>query len=541
MRTPLIGSLRRLITDLRIARAHDMSLASVRDAREERRARNAAAGISRRGLLGGAAVVAAATMLPRRARASSGDPTVAIIGAGMAGMACARILDKRGVDFKVYEASSRIGGRMYSNDSGYWSEGQVTEWGGELIDTGHRRMRKLASLYGLTLDDLPTVSPAGAEEVYHVAGGYYPKPVADDDFAAMFDVIANDEALAGYPTTWDSYTTHGRMLDRMSVYDWIRTRVPGGHSSRLGKVLDLAYAIEYGADTTDQSALNLLYLLAYQPDETVLSTFGESDERFHIHGGNQQLPKAIAASLPADAIEKGHQLVKVKRTSSGRTRCTFTVDGCDVDKTFDWVILCMPFAVLADVDLREADFDARKMQAIRDLGRGKSGKLQLQFNTRSWRGTGPWPGVSNGSTFADTGYQCSWEPTRGQAGTAGILNLFSGGSVTAAMRATSAFGTSANNQVRQDAEAGLAQARVVYPGLQWNGKATQSIWHKAPNAKHGYAYYRVGQYTAFGGHEGVRQGGVLFAGDHTSQDFQGFMEGAATEGERAAHELLDLL
>ena len=60
-------------------------------------------------------------------------------------------------------------------------------------------------------------------------------------------------------------------------------------------------------------------------------------------------------------------------------------------------------------------------------------------------------------------------------------------------------------------------------------------------AKHGYAYYRVGQYTAFGGYEGARQGGVLFAGDHTSQDFQGFMEGAATEGERAARDLLDLL
>ena len=71
---------------------------------------------------------------------------------------------------------------------------------------------------------------------------------------------------------------------------------------------------------------------------------------------------------------------------------------------------------------------------------------------------------------------------------------------------------------------------VVFPGLQWNGKATQSIWHKNPHAKHGYAYYKVGQYTAFGGYEGARQGGVLFAGDHCSQDFQGFMEGAAREG-----------
>lgn len=537
MRTPLLSSLRRLVSDLRIAKARGMSPAAVREAREER----VQAGVSRRALLGGAAAAAAALSLPRRANANGATPSVAIIGAGMAGMACARILDNQGVDFKVYEASSRIGGRVFTNDSGYWSGGQISEWGGELIDTGHRRMRKLAERYGLLVDDLPTVQPNGSAEVYHVGGGYYPKTEADSDFAAMFDVVAEDEALAGYPTTWDDFTPHGQFLDQMSISDWIATRVPGGHDSPLGKVLDLAYAIEYGADTVDQSALNLLYLLAYQPDEAAFASFGESDERFHIQGGNQQLPKAIARHLPQGSIEKGHQLVKLKKTSTGRTRCTFEVDGCHIEKTFDWVIVCMPFAVLADVDFAEAGFDARKELAIRELGRGKSGKLQLQFQTRSWLGTGPWPGVSNGSTFSDTGYQASWEPTRGQPGTAGILNLFSGGSVTAAMRAPNAFGNAANHLVRLDAEAGLAQARVVYPGLIWNGKATQSIWHKAPFAKHGYAYYRVGQYTTFGGHEGVRQGGVLFAGDHTSQDFQGFMEGAVREGERAARELIELL
>jgi monoamine oxidase len=39
----------------------------------------------------------------------------------------------------------------------------------------------------------------------------------------------------------------------------------------------------------------------------------------------------------------------------------------------------------------------------------------------------------------------------------------------------------------------------------------------------------------------VRQGGVLFAGEHTSIDFQGFMEGGAAEGARAARELTKLI
>ena len=56
-----------------------------------------------------------------------------------------------------------------------------------------------------------------------------------------------------------------------------------------------------------------------------------------------------------------------------------------------------------------------------------------------------------------------------------------------------------------------------------------------------YSFYRVGQYTTFAGYEAVRQGGVLFCGEHTSIDFQGFMEGGASEGVRAAKELTRII
>ena len=53
-----------------------------------------------------------------------------------------------------------------------------------------------------------------------------------------------------------------------------------------------------------------------------------------------------------------------------------------------------------------------------------------------------------------------------------------------------------------------------------------------------YACWRVGQYTQFGGYEGVRQGPIYFAGEHCSVEFQGFMEGGAREGARAAREIV---
>ena len=47
----------------------------------------------------------------------------------------------------------------------------------------------------------------------------------------------------------------------------------------MGKLLDVAYNIEYGAETLVQSSLNLIYLLAYQPDPGNFRMFGRSDER----------------------------------------------------------------------------------------------------------------------------------------------------------------------------------------------------------------------------------------------------------------------
>ena len=63
--------------------------------------------------------------------------------------ACARPASR----VRVYEAQERIGGRMFSLRN-HFADGQVCELGGELIDTGHARMRALAAELGLVLDDL---------------------------------------------------------------------------------------------------------------------------------------------------------------------------------------------------------------------------------------------------------------------------------------------------------------------------------------------------------------------------------------------------
>lgn len=538
-RTPLLHALRTLLRQHQISRRLNVPTESLRAAHTQRIAQRP---VTRRAFVAGSAALAAAAALPRGARASNRDPRIAIVGGGIAGLNCALTLADRGIDATIYEASTRIGGRIFSNTD-YWKNGQVTEWGGEFIDTGHQTIRRLARRFDLKLDDVLAAQPGGATDTYYLSGHYYSKAQADTDFAAIAGVVDDDLNAAGYPTTFDSYTPEGKLLDEMSVSQWIDLRVPGGRGSQLGAMLDLAYAIEYGADSTDQSALNMLYLLGYQPAPDELAVFGESDERFHIRGGNDQLPRAIACDLGDNRFELGQRLVRIAQTPGQRYKLTFkSLGGETSDVVADCVVLALPFSVLREIDYAHAGFDALKHQAIQELGLGRSGKTQLQFDSRLWNTRGPW-GLSNGSSYSDAGYQSSWEPTRGQKGEGGVINFFSGGSVTEAMKSGRAFSTASNANARADAIDALARAEPVFPGLsaQWNGKATQSLPHLSPLMRASYAYYRVGQYTAFGGHEGVRQGGVLFCGDHTSQDFQGFMEGAASEGQRAGRELAKLL
>jgi hypothetical protein len=107
-RTPRLRAFRCLFRDARLARAHGVSL----DALRELRAGNASAStrvVSRRAFLATAGVATTAASVPRLAFAFA-DPTVVIVGAGIAGPSCALTLADLGIRSTVYEASGRIGG-----------------------------------------------------------------------------------------------------------------------------------------------------------------------------------------------------------------------------------------------------------------------------------------------------------------------------------------------------------------------------------------------------------------------------------------------
>jgi monoamine oxidase len=465
----------------------------------------------------------AAAAVPAPARAASPPPRIAIVGAGLAGLVCAYQLKQAGQTATVYEASDRVGGRSWTL-RGAFADGQLVERGGQLIDQSHTAIRQLAGRLGLQLDNLLQAEANGSEPLYHFDGQPYTYGQATEDIKAIYQKLHGDLSAAGYPTRYDSFTPRGQQLDRMSIVDWINESVPGGIGSRLGQLLEVAYTIEYGADAGQQSALNLLYLLGFS-GQGQLRIFGPSNEKLAIRGGCDQLPARLAAQLQGQ-VQTGNQLVAVRQSGASVT-LTLRQGSRTRTVTADKVVLALPFSILgSSVDLSGAGFKPLKQTAIRELGMGTNAKLHVQFGDRHWEGLG-----GNGETFADTGYQNTWDETRAQAGRSGILVNYTGGSVGAG------FGSGSPSA---RAKQFLAQLEPVLPGItaKWNGRATVDFWLGNPWTRGSYSYWKPGQYTRFAGVEGEPEGNCHFAGEHTSIDFQGYLNGAVESGQRAAQELL---
>ena len=157
----------------------------------------------------------------------------------------------------------------------------------------------------------------------------------------------------------------------------------------------------------------------------------------------------------------------------------------------------------------------------------------LQFDQRYWNALG-----LDGNIYTDPDFQNSWDTTRGYGGATGLLTTFRGGTPGVALGS----GVSApySTSVSKQAQATLAQVEQPWPGVtaHWNGRAALSLPWKDPNLLGSYSCWKPGQYTGFSGYEGARQGNCHFGGEHCSIDFQGFMNGGATEGQRAANEIL---
>ena len=545
-RTPFFDSVRRLLT---IARHADEKSLSTDDAMGEAAAAAETAEtnrLSRRRLLQSAAVasaaVAATNILPGRARAAkrSGPGSVAVVGAGMAGLTCVDTLAVKGVTATLYEAGLRAGGRMQSLGLGFPGAvdfpGQVVELGGEFIDTTHTTMKSYAQALGFATEDVRRES---GSTFYAVGSTLYSEAEVVAEFRDLVDAMRDDLRNLSNGPTATSFTPFDRSLDLMTLRHYLASR---GAGPLITAILDSAYTGEYGREIDQQSALNFLFF-AKADNRSKFKPFGIfSDERYHLVGGNEQIPRALAQTYD-DRLEYGAWLQKVERLSSGRYRLHFrssdglTVWGPTWSADHDSVVLALPFSVLRTVELHSSlGLPATKTNAINNFGYGTNSKLMVGFTSRPWNNYG-----GTGALFAkDIPYVLNtWETNyvNGDANRA-VLTDYTGG----------ALGLSLDpSQASRDAGRFVAGLERVWPGIsnatRKNGNTIRAVtrnWSLVPTARGSYTSNAPGYFTTIAGHEATPVGRLFFAGEHTDSfyEWQGFMEGAANSGIRAALEVV---
>lgn len=514
-RTPLFRLLQRAAAIARASRHVRMPLDEfvdvVRVQRVDRRRRRLLQGA------GASALLAGCSTVPNPMR-GSGDDEVVIVGAGIAGLTAGWRLRQQGVRVRLFEAQERIGGRMLSLRD-HFADGQVIELGGELIDTGHARIRALAGELGIALDDL--LDGDGDHDTWFFDGRAIGEAELVRAFVPVAAAIERDLALAG-DGAYDHTDTNPafRALDAMSITQWFDRN---GVTGWLRKLLDVAYTTEMGLEIDQQSALNFLTFVGTE-DNDAFKIFGESDERFHVRGGNDLIPRTLGTKL-TDAIEPGHALEAI-RGEAGAYVLTFHKGAATREVRARQVVLALPFTLLRKVRI-DVELPALKTHAIEQLTYGTNAKLMIGFERRTWREHG-----ANGASMSDLAYQTTWETSRKQPGIAGALTNFTGGRHGVEL---------GQGTAKQQADAAVRDLERVFPGIagaRGQAREARMHWPTNPWVLGSYACFRPGDWAGLGGVMGEPVGGLHFAGEHCSIESQGFMEGGCESGERAAQAVL---
>jgi monoamine oxidase len=487
-------------------------------------------------LIGAGALAGAATLASNPAAAFAfriaklqAHPRIAIVGAGLAGLRCAHMLWTQSpgdpVPSVVYEANpDRAGGRCWTLRN-YFAGGLVTEHGGSFLNSDQTAIRRLATRLGLEQvvvngGDLPH-----GDEVFFIDGRVYTYAEANADW--------HDVGYPAFRTAAREMQTDAdtRRLDRMSVPEWLDSTEIGANS-RFGKLMMADTVTENGGDPDDQSALDLIVLLTGNPRSSLQPLPGD-DERYTIVGGNDQLVSGMIGELPPGTVRRGHVLVAIREHSDRTIGLVFDVGGRHVEKTADLVVLALPFSTLRRVDLGRSGLSATKRHVIRTMGMGTNAKIHLELSHKTWPALG-----YSGAIYGEWQHlACGWDDTVQLGPDAGpaLYLAFPGGRVGRTGLTGAAHGTAP----ARDVSWALGQIEHLFPGTTaaFTGRAYEDHWSRDPWVHGAYSYYRVGQAANYGQLAGATDGRFLFAGEHTSIDNIGFLDGAVETGERAARRL----
>ena len=429
------------------------------------------------------AAAAGAAVALRTGRALGGtSPRVVVVGAGLAGLVCARDLLRAGIDVQVFEARKVVGGRVRTI-RGAFEDGQYAEAGGEFVDESHSAMREEAHRLGLRLQ-----ATAPRLDVLYRDGrrAHSLSKRALRDRARFW---ARVDELSRRPLPALEHRSAGELIASLALDPTARFLVE--HELRE------TFAVE-------PSRLSLRFL-ALTPRPR-----GRS---FRIRGGNDQLPEGLADGL-GTRVSLDAPVHKIEWSAGD---ITVHAGGSRVHA--DACVLTAPVPTLADIEF-EPKLPARLAAAVEHLQYGSAAKTVLQYEERFWLLRAETVSIQAALTF-----QHAYEATDRQPGTGGILTAFTAG------RFGEIFG-----KVGKRARVLLAADEIddVYPGSRvFYEHGSTSAWQTEDFSGGAGVAYAPGQVTRYWDALRRPAGALHLAGEHTDLR-AGTMEGAVRSGRRAA-------
>jgi monoamine oxidase len=477
--------------------------------------------LSRRRLLQVAALTAGRLALDP-ARSPAAEPArrlirrgpaqrVLVVGGGLGGLAAALELKRAGHAVTILEATLRPGGRVRTLREPF-SDGLHAEAGAGRIPSTHALTLDYVKRFGLKVKPY---RPRAAEVAWLGGVRLIKKPGHDVDLSrTALDLSPGDRKL-GLDGLYARYVgPHAREVGMGPAKAW-----PPPALAPLG---DRTIADFLRLQGASEGAIRLL-VAGFEEDSALdfLRDAASHDvpRLFHIAGGNDLLPHAMARSLAAELIY-GAAVERLEQNDRG-VRAVFTRAGERRSLAADRLICTVPFAALRGVEF-SPPVSAGKRRAIGELSYGAVTRVFLQTRRRFWEEEGV-----SGFATVDQPMEV-WCPTHDQPGPRGILL---GYLYEALARRVAAMPSLARVAWFLD------ELAPVHPRLREHFEGgTSFVWEEQPYQRGAFAMYTKGQFASLWPHAATPEGRIHFAGEHTSS-WPGWMQGALDSGLRAAREV----
>jgi monoamine oxidase len=438
---------------------------------------------------------------------------VVVVGAGLAGLSAARDLEARGARVTVLEARDRIGGRVWTIRDG-WRHGQHAEGGADFIEDRQHALIELAREVGVKLT--PILRRGFGYYGTDRRGRLSRQPMGSifRGLDASFHELVRAYRLS--ESRWEGPIA--QQIARQSVAGWARAHgAPVEVTSRLRGLRGL-----FLADPEDLSLVALVDFFADMDDSG-----GGWGHSFRAREGNDRIATKVAAALG----EKVRLRTAVKQIAQTPNGVIVSAEGPQGLATASgaYAVLAVP-ATTARAILFDPILPTAQQEAIRRLRYGPATRLLVQFERRFWAR----PSQPN-AFGTDQAFGALWDGNEQQRGRAGILSFLAGGGASAELQAL------LNDHPLEPGRVPEFADRLAWLGTPTPVLAARRIsWEDDPWAGGGYAFFDPSFDPGWRDLLVRPHGRIVFAGEHTSLRWQGYMNGAVESGQRAAAEIVAL-